>query len=48
MKEDIQSTEIALAFPLPSRSSESTISLDDVKAFIQAKVGYLGLFEVTT
>ena len=39
MKEDIESTEIALAFPLPPRSKDSTISLKDVTAFIKAKVG---------
>ena len=42
MKDDIERTEVALAFPLPPRtSSQSTISLDDVTAFIQAKVKIL-------
>lgn len=40
MKEDIENTEIALAFLLPQRNSERTISLNDVATFIQAKVSY--------
>ena len=38
MKDDIESTEIAIAFPLPPRDSEGTISLETVKAFIQGRV----------
>ena len=40
MKEEIENTEIALAFPLPPRSSESNICLKDVTDFIQAKVDF--------
>ncbi|XP_028393815.1 uncharacterized protein LOC114518092 [Dendronephthya gigantea] len=37
MKDDIESTEIAIAFPLPPRHSGAPISLENVKAFTQGK-----------